>query len=102
MLVRMNRRDHYLPQSYLRGFVDPSRLKHQQPLWHFDIPNSVWSEKSPREVGYRLGFYDFATSETGLESADTTRAAFNGVSIWLKASYDICSPSAAISKPSQG
>jgi hypothetical protein len=68
----MNRRDHYLPQSYLRGFIDPSRMKQKQPLWHFDIPNGTWSERSPREVGYRLGFYDSATSEIGLETADAT------------------------------
>jgi hypothetical protein len=68
---KTNRRDHYLPQSYLRGFVDPARLNHQQPLWHLDVPNSIWSERSPREVGYRQGFYDYTTSEIGLETADT-------------------------------
>jgi hypothetical protein len=65
-----NRRDHYLPQGYLRGFIDPTRLSQQRPLWHFDIPNSLWSERSPREVGYRLGFYDYARSVIGQESAD--------------------------------
>jgi hypothetical protein len=49
-------------------------MKQKQPLWHFDIPNGTWSERSPREVGYRLGFYDYATSEIGLETADTTFA----------------------------
>jgi hypothetical protein len=67
---KANRRDHYLPQSYLRGFIDPERTNHRQPLWHFDIPNEVWSERSPREVGYRYGFYDYVTSEIGLETAD--------------------------------
>jgi len=70
MNSKPNRRDHYLPQSYLRGFIDSARLNHQKPLWHFDIPNGVWSERSPREVGYRQGFYDYATSESGLETAD--------------------------------
>lgn len=68
----MNRRDHYLPQSYMKGFIDPSRMNHKQPLWHFDIPNRVWSERSPREVGYRPGLYDYTTAEIGLESADKT------------------------------
>jgi hypothetical protein len=68
--VLMNRRDHYLPQGYLRGFIDSARWNHKQPLWHFDIPNLVWSEKSPREVGYRLGFYDYTTAQIGLETAD--------------------------------
>ena len=72
--AKMNRRDHYLPQSYLRGFIDPERMDHQQPLWHFDVPNGIWSERSPREVGYRHGFYDYASSEVGLETADSTFA----------------------------
>jgi Protein of unknown function (DUF4238) len=67
-----NRRDHYLPQSYLRGFIDPTRLSEQQPLWHFDVRNCIWSERSPREVGYRLGFYDYATSEIGSKPADNS------------------------------
>lgn len=49
-------------------------MGHQRPLWHLDVPNGVWSERSPREVGYRLGFYDFATDEAGLETADSTFA----------------------------
>lgn len=67
---KKNRRDHYLPQSYLRGFIDPQRVNHQQPLWYFDVPNRTWSERSPREIGYRKGFYDYATTEVGLETAD--------------------------------
>ena len=27
-----NRRDHYVPQGYLRGFIDPARMEHSQPL----------------------------------------------------------------------
>lgn len=69
-----NRRDHYLPQGYLRGFIDPARANCQRPLWHFDVPNAVWSEKSPREIGYRYGFYDYAASDVGLETADNTFA----------------------------
>lgn len=75
----MNRRDHYLPQGYLRGFIDPARRKHKQPLWHFDIPNRVWSEKSPREVGYRLGFYDYTTAEIGPETADKAFAQLENI-----------------------
>jgi uncharacterized protein DUF4238 len=69
---KLKRRDHYLPQGYLRGFVDPSRMNHQRPLWHLDVPNNVWSERSPREVGYRPGFYDYASTDAGLETADST------------------------------
>jgi len=37
---------------------------------YFDAPNCQWLERSPREVGYRQGFYDYASSEIGLQSAD--------------------------------
>jgi hypothetical protein len=70
----MNRRDHYLPQGYLRGFIDPARRGFSQPLWHFDILNGLWSQRSPREVGYRNGFYDYVTNETGLSTADSAFA----------------------------
>lgn len=76
---RKNRRDHYIPQSYLRGFIDPERLSHDQPLWHFDVINGIWSERSPREVGYRLGFYDYVTSEVGVETADKAFAELESV-----------------------
>jgi len=70
------RRDHYLPQGYLRGFIDPSRTKHQRPLWHHDVCRNVWSERSTREVGYRRGFYDYAAASIGVESADSMFAKF--------------------------
>ena len=55
-----NRRDHYLPQGYLRGFIDPDRKNRHRPLWHLDIPTGDWTEKSPKQVGYEDGFYDYA------------------------------------------
>ncbi len=67
-----NRRDHYLPQGYLKGFIDPSRQHLARPLWHFDIQNRAWSERSPREIGYRFGFYDYAGDATPTETADDT------------------------------
>jgi hypothetical protein len=73
-----NRKDHYIPRSFLRGFIDPARWSLEQPIWHLDIPNSVWSERSPGEVGYRHGFYDYATAEIGLESADSAFAELEG------------------------
>jgi hypothetical protein len=74
LVPKKNRKDHYLPQSYLKGFIDPERMNHQQPLWHFDVPSGVWSERSPREIGYRHGFYDYASTEAGLETADNAFA----------------------------
>src|SRR5271154_2031250 len=69
-----NRRDHYLPQGYLRGFIDPARRDSAQPLWHLDILNGLWTERSPREVGYRNGFYDYSTNQIGHETADSAFA----------------------------
>jgi hypothetical protein len=66
----MNRRDHYIPRGYLRGFIDPAREHLPQPLWYFDKPNGVWSPRSPREVGYRHGFYDYTVAQMGVETAD--------------------------------
>ena len=66
------RRDHYLPQGYLRGFIDPARKNYQQPLWYFDVRNHIWSAKSVKQVGHRPGFYDYATNEAGFEPADVT------------------------------
>lgn len=68
--ITTNRRDHYIPQGYLRGFIDPSRRDLPQPLWHFDKINDIWSRRSPKEVGYRYGFYDYTVAEIGVETAD--------------------------------
>jgi hypothetical protein len=65
-----NRKDHYLPQGYLRGFIDPTRRRHPRPLWHFEIPQNRWSERSPKEVAYRHGLYDYANAPADAESAD--------------------------------
>lgn len=65
-----NRRDHYLPQGYLRGFIDPARRHLEQPLWHFDIAQGRWSERSTKEVGCRYGLYDYANAAEGAETAD--------------------------------
>lgn len=69
-----NRRDHYIPQAYLRGFIAPTRRDLPPPLWHFDKNNGVWSKRSPRELGYRYGFYDYTVAEMGVETADAAFA----------------------------
>jgi uncharacterized protein DUF4238 len=65
-----NRRDHYIPQGYLRGFIDPERKNLPQPLWYFDKPNGTWSKRSTSEIGYRYGFYDYPVAEMGTQTAD--------------------------------
>jgi hypothetical protein len=69
---RTNRRDHYLPQAYLRGFIDPARAKSPKPLWCFDLHKKRWRERSPKEIGYIDGFYDLATENTAAEHPDIT------------------------------
>jgi len=67
-----NRRDHYLPQSYLRGFIDPVRLDQSKPLWCFHPSIQKWRERSPKQIGYIDGFYDYAIENTIAEHPDTT------------------------------
>jgi hypothetical protein len=68
------RKDHYVPQGYLRGFIDPARYDCDQPLWVLDIGSNTWSEKSSKEVMWERGFYDYAGDATGLEHPDVTFA----------------------------
>jgi hypothetical protein len=60
------RKDHYIPQGYLRGFVDPARESLDKPLWHFALESGEWSEKSSSKVGWARGFY---AANTELEHA---------------------------------
>ena len=54
------RRDHYVPQAFLRGFVHPQRRSRPKPLWVLDLNRHQWSEKSPSQIGWARGFYDYA------------------------------------------
>lgn len=67
MSTQKGRRDHYLPQGYLRGFIDPAREKEPQPLWKLDIASRKWAERSTKQVGHVKGFYDYAGEEAELE-----------------------------------
>jgi hypothetical protein len=58
--TQKGRRDHYLPQGYLRGFIDPAREGVPQPLWKLDIGSKQWSERSTKQLGHITGFYDYA------------------------------------------
>lgn len=74
-MKRKKRKDHYIPQGYLRGFIDPARKKHPRPLWRLEIPTNTWSPRSPKEVGHRRGFYDYVGVGTILET-ETADSAF--------------------------
>jgi hypothetical protein len=68
-----NRRDHILPRGYLRGFIDSSGVTSGKELWTFDIHAKEWSLKSPAEVGWEWGFYDYSKEsevQTGTSSGD--------------------------------
>jgi hypothetical protein len=67
-----NRRDHYLPQGYLRGFIDPARAELPKPLWCFNLHTKRWKERSPKQIGYLDGFYDYAIENTTAEPPDIT------------------------------
>jgi hypothetical protein len=67
-----NRRDHYLPQGYLRGFIDPARANLPKPLWCFHLHTKKWKERSPKQIGYIDGFYDYAIENTVSEHPDMT------------------------------
>ena len=54
------RRDHYVPQGYLRGFIHPKRQKYPKPLWVLDVNRRKWSERAPSQIGWERGFYDYA------------------------------------------
>lgn len=66
MSTQKGRRDHYLPQGYLRGFVDPARANEDKPLWKLDIASKKWAERSTKAVGFN-GFYDYAGEGLDLE-----------------------------------
>jgi hypothetical protein len=67
-----NRRDHYLPQGYLKGFIDPARKNMARPFWMFDLETKIWSMESPGSVGWERGFYDYADGTSELEHSDLT------------------------------
>ena len=66
------RKDHYLPRGYLRGFIDPIRQELARPLWCMRPHTGQWEQKSPAQVGYEVGLYDFANDALDEEHADTT------------------------------
>jgi hypothetical protein len=90
MSIQKGRRDHYLPQSYLRGFIDPARESLPQPLWHLDVCYQNWRMKTTKEVGYITGLYDYAGDDPELETVESADDAFrelenefDGVRSWL-------------------
>jgi hypothetical protein len=75
--TQKDRRDHYLPQGYLLGFVDPAREKEDKTLWKFDIASKKWAERSTKAVGFINGFYDYAGEGPELESLPSADETFS-------------------------
>jgi Protein of unknown function (DUF4238) len=73
---KKGRRDHYLPQAYLRGFIDPAHQSESQPLWLLDVRYNKWSPKATKQVAYGEGFYDYAGDSPELENLETADEAF--------------------------
>lgn len=54
------RKDHWLPQGYMRGFIGSSRSEEHKPLWCYDRYESKWKTVASSEIGQGVGFYDYA------------------------------------------
>jgi Protein of unknown function (DUF4238) len=50
------RSDHFVPQTYLRGFVDPAGPQSDKPLHVYSKILRGWSRKSPRQICSFPGF----------------------------------------------
>jgi hypothetical protein len=61
--LQRRRKDHWLPQSYMRGFISPSPLRKDKPLWCFERHTQKWVSVSTSEIAFGKGYYDYA-SET--------------------------------------
>ena len=65
------REDHYLPQGYLRGFIDPLTPKtDSKPLWVFDVQRGSWRKRSTSQIGWEPGYYDFVGRQGDREHAE--------------------------------
>jgi hypothetical protein len=54
------RKDHWLPQGYMKGFIGPSRVNEAKPLFCFEKETQQWRPVSTKEIGQGEGFYDYA------------------------------------------
>jgi hypothetical protein len=74
--AKKGRTDHYLPQAYLRGFIDPARENLPQPLWQLDVPYKRWSMRNTKQIGHKTGFYDYQGASPELDSLKTADEVF--------------------------
>jgi hypothetical protein len=67
-----DRKDHYVPQGYLRGFIDPAREQNDRPLWCLDKRRNEWVRKATAQICHVQGMYDFSNDAIEAEHADVT------------------------------
>jgi|GEM_PF-1942552 len=67
-----NRKDHYVPQGYLRGFIDPARARNHRPLWCLNKWSNRWERKATKQICQVVGMYDFSNDAIAAEHADAT------------------------------
>jgi hypothetical protein len=67
-----DRKDHYVPQAYLRGFIDPACGANDRPLWCLNKWRNQWERKSPNQICHVVGMYDFSNDAITAEHADVT------------------------------
>jgi hypothetical protein len=67
-----NRKDHYIPQGYLRGFIDPARRNNDKPLWCLNKLYNQWETRSTTQICCREGMFDFSGDAIAAEHPDQT------------------------------
>lgn len=59
------RKDHFIPQGYLRGFIQPKRRRERKPLWVLDVSTRTWSTCGTKDFAFGRGFYDGPVVDSG-------------------------------------
>jgi hypothetical protein len=67
-----DRKDHYVPQGYLRGFIDPARAQNDRPLWCLNKRRNESVRKATAQICHVQGMYDFSNDAIQAEHADVT------------------------------
>ncbi|GAP13164.1 hypothetical protein LARV_00915 [Longilinea arvoryzae] len=53
-----NKRQHYIPTSYLKSWCDPTHPRNQKPyVWMFSKDGSIGKRKSPKKIFYEKDLY---------------------------------------------
>lgn len=69
-----NRRDHIVPQVYLRGFIHPQRDQKQGPLEVFHLASNTWGlPQTPDDLCIEVGFYDYSVDRAETTADDAFR-----------------------------